>query len=118
MRSSEVWTRSACDVSVPDAGLGQRQSLRQEPEAGHSTAPRRGSLAIRAMRCCFLGSGIGDRAAILGVFKPVRLGFYTYKASQFALCGSSEQLCEIWFENYTVCGEHIVLVLSFSIRER
>ena len=51
--------------------IGPEAEPEAEPEAGHSTAPMRGSLAERAMRCSFLGRGIGDRAAILGVFKPV-----------------------------------------------
>jgi len=58
MRLREVWARSACDVSVLDAGLGQR----------------RGSLArTQCDAPVYVGNGIGDRAAILGVFKPVRL---------------------------------------------
>jgi len=52
---------------VPDLGLGLEAGPEPEPEAGYSTASRRGSLAERAMRCSFLGSGIGDQAAILGV---------------------------------------------------
>ena len=33
-----------------------------------------------AMWCSFLGNGLGDRAAILGVFKPVRLECQTLRS--------------------------------------
>jgi len=39
--SWEVWAERARDIGVPDLGLG----LEAEPEAGYSTASRRGSLA-------------------------------------------------------------------------
>ena len=42
-----------------------------------------------AMWCSFLGNGLGDRAAILGVFKPVR-------ACHFALWCLLEQLRPVW----------------------
>jgi len=45
-------------------GLGVEAGPEAEPEAGYSTASRRGSLAERAMRYAFLGSGIGDQVAI------------------------------------------------------
>jgi len=45
---------------VLDLGLGLDAGLEPEPEAGYSTASRRGSLAERAMRCACLGNGIGD----------------------------------------------------------
>jgi len=63
--SWEVWAGRARDISVPDLGLGLEAGPEPEPEAGNSTSSRRGSLAERAM--LFLGSGIGDQAAILGV---------------------------------------------------
>ena len=43
-----------------DLGLGLDAGLEPEPEAGYSTASRRGSLAERAMRCACLGNGMGD----------------------------------------------------------
>ena len=33
-----------------------------------------------AMRCSFLGNGLRDGAAILGVFKPVRLEYQTLRS--------------------------------------
>jgi len=68
----EVWAGRARDIGVLGLGLGLEAGLEPEPEAGYSTASRRGSLAERAMRCAFLGSGIGDQTAILGIFKLVR----------------------------------------------
>ena len=64
MRSRKVWARSECYVTISDAGLDQRQSQRVR-----GVFPK----AERAIRCSFLGNGLGDRAAILEVFKPVRL---------------------------------------------
>ena len=61
----EVWAGRARDIGVLDLGLGLEAE--PEPEAGYSAASRQGSLAERAMRCAFLGSGIGDRPMILGV---------------------------------------------------
>jgi len=61
-------TKEVTNRYVPDTGLGQSES-----EAGHSTAPRSGFRSPDAMRCSFLGNGLGDWAVILGVFKPVRL---------------------------------------------
>ena len=71
--SWKVWARRARDIGVLDVGLGLEAGPEAEPEAGYSTASRRGSLAERAMRCAFLGNGIGDWAAILGIFKLVSL---------------------------------------------
>ena len=51
--------------------LGLEAGLEPEPEAGYSTASRRGSLAERVMRCSFLGNELGDRPAIMGIFKLV-----------------------------------------------
>ena len=48
-----------------DLELGLEAGLEPEPEAGYSTASKRGSLAERAMRCAFLGSGISEQAVIL-----------------------------------------------------
>ena len=80
-----------CSAWVPTAhwrhalkgSLGKKRAWRQctwsrtgpeaEPEAEYSTAPRRGSLARTRRGAPFLGNGLSDRAAILGVFKPVRL---------------------------------------------
>jgi len=56
----EVWAGRARDIGVLDLGLGLEAGLQPEPEAGYSTASRRGSLAELAMRCAFLGDGIGD----------------------------------------------------------
>jgi len=58
--SWEVWTERARDIGVPDLGLGLEAGPEAEPEAGYSTASRRGSLAERAMRCACLGNGIGN----------------------------------------------------------
>ena len=55
----EVWAGRARDSGVLDVGLGLEAKLEPEPEAGYSTASRRGSLAELAMRCAFLGNGIG-----------------------------------------------------------
>jgi len=37
------------DIGVPDVGLGLEAGPEPEPDAGYSTASRRGSLAERAM---------------------------------------------------------------------
>ena len=55
MCSWEVWAGRARDIGVPDLGLGLEAGPEPEPEAGYSTASRRGSLAERAMRRAFLG---------------------------------------------------------------
>ena len=68
--SREVWARRVRDIGVPDLGLGLEAGLEAEPEAEYRTASRRGSLAERTMRCSFLGSGVGDQAAILGYLNP------------------------------------------------
>jgi len=41
----EVWAGRARDIGVLDLGLGLEAGLEPEPEAGYSTASRRGSLA-------------------------------------------------------------------------
>jgi len=61
------------------------------------TAPRRGSLA---MWCSFLGSGLGDRTAILGIFKPLflecqALDFALLSFAVFALWRLLVRLCEV-----------------------
>ena len=56
----EVCAERARDIGVLDLGLGLEAGLEPEPEAGYSTASRRGSLAERAMQCAFMGNGIGD----------------------------------------------------------
>jgi len=62
--SREAWAGRARDIGVLDLSLGLEAGPKPEPEAGYSTASRRGSLAERAMRYAFLGSGIGDQVAI------------------------------------------------------
>jgi len=79
MRSREVWARSACDVSVLDAGLVQRQSQRLDKHRSEAWFP-----SPDAMRCSFLDNGLGDRAAILGVFKPVCLEYQTLRSLMLA----------------------------------
>ena len=71
---------SACDVSVPDAGLGQRQSQRLGTASDHSGA----WFSPDVMRCSFLGKGLGDRAAILWAFKPVCLECQTLRSLMLA----------------------------------
>ena len=73
LRRSKEFGQEARVTSVYLMRTGPEAEPEAEPEAGHSTAPRRGSLAERAMRCSLLGSGIGEQAVILGVFKPVCL---------------------------------------------
>jgi len=73
LRRSREFGQEARVTSVYLMRIGPEAEPGAEPEAGHSTAPRRGSLAERAMRCSLLGSGICEQAAILGVFKPVCL---------------------------------------------
>ena len=41
----EVWAGRARDIGVPDLVLGLEAGLEPEPQAGYSTASRRGSLA-------------------------------------------------------------------------
>ena len=41
----EVWAGRARDIGVLELGLGLEAGLEPEPEAGYSTASRRGSLA-------------------------------------------------------------------------
>ena len=69
----EVWAGRARDIGVLDLGLGLEAGSEPEPEAGYSTASRRDSQPERAMRCSFLGNELGDRPAILGIFKLVSL---------------------------------------------
>jgi len=56
----EVWAGRARDICVLDLELGLEAGLEPEPEAGYSNTSRQGSLAEHAMRCSFLGNGIGD----------------------------------------------------------
>jgi len=63
----EVRAGIARDIGVLDLELGLEAGPEPEPEAGYSAASRQDFLAERAMRCAFLGSGIGDRQMILGV---------------------------------------------------
>jgi len=73
--SREAWTRRACDVSVRDAGLGQRQSRRL------GTAPLRGVTPWPGRDVVLL---FRQRAAILGVLKSVRLECQTLRSLMLA----------------------------------
>jgi len=75
MRSREAWARSARDVSVPDAGLGQRLGTAQL--RGVVPWPGRDVVLL-------LGNGLGYRAAILGVYKPVCLECQTLRSLMLA----------------------------------
>ena len=55
----EVRAGIARDIGVLDLGLGLEAGPGSEPEAGYSAASRQDFLAERAMRCAFLGNGIG-----------------------------------------------------------
>jgi len=71
----EVWAGRARDIGVLDLGLGLEAGPEQEPEAGYSTASWRGSLArTRNVMLLFRQRAtVGDRPAILGIFKLVSL---------------------------------------------
>ena len=56
----EVWAGRARDVGVLGLELGLEAGPEPEPEAGYSAASRQDFLAERAMRCAFLGNGIGS----------------------------------------------------------
>jgi len=96
---------------MPDLALGLEAGLEPEPEAGYSTASRRGSLArTRDVMLLFrqrngrTGSDPGD----IKTREPGRL----LTSSLTSLSRLCEQLCEVCSKNYTVCGGRIVLDLS------
>ena len=83
MRSSEVWARSARDISVhvgylmQDWSRGRARGWAQHRSEAWFPSPD-------AMCCSFLANGLGDRAAILGVFKPVCLEYQTLRSLMLA----------------------------------
>jgi len=58
----------------------------QHPHNDRWTVPRRGSLARIRCGAPFLGNGLGDRAQILGIFKPVCLECQTRVVQGSILC--------------------------------
>jgi len=104
---------------VLDLSLGLKAGPEPEPEAGYSTASRRGSLA-RTRNAMLLFRQRARRPASdpghISTRQPRRLVTY------LALYRSTEQLSEICSRNYTVCAGRIVshcLALSRIVtRER
>ena len=84
---------------MPDLELGLEAGPEPEPEAGNSTASRRGSLAEHASRCSFFRQWNRQTGGDPGGIKTREPG---HLVTYFALCRSSEQLCEICSKNYTV----------------
>jgi len=105
MRSREAWARSACDVSVPGVGLGHHPHNDRHKICG----PLRG--VVPSFVVLLFRQRSRRPADDPGVFKPVRLEDQPLRSLMLA----RTDVCEIWFENYTVCGERVVLVYYSAV---
>ena len=97
---------------MPDLALGLEAGLEPKPEAGYSTASRRGSLARTRDVMLLFRQRNGRTGSDPGDIKTREPGRLLTSSLYFALYRLCEPLCEVCSKNYTVCGGRIVLDLS------
>jgi len=134
---NSTWVPTAYWPRAPTGSLGKKRTWRQctwcrtGSEAWHSTHIMIGitiTLYVYrreawfhspdTMRCSFLGNGLGDRAVILVIFKPVclqecralrSLTHFT-SFSSLSACAVAWSSTRLYVAEYTDCGGRVVLL--------